>query len=187
MRKKYLFLRISFIVFLCLSVIGCATAPPAGFLKPGEENLAMRQLQIRQYDTANQEQIITAVAGVVQDLGFTLDDSETELGLVSASKKADASVTGQKFWAGLVDVLNAMNGVPSNASASCDAAQVVKASIIVKPSLEGNKTVVRITLQRVVWNVAGQVNRVESIKDPAIYQKFYDALSKAIFLEAQKI
>ncbi len=177
----------SFIVILiCLGVVGCVSIPK-GFLKPGEGYLETRQLQIRQYDTTNQEQIVTAVAGVLQDLGFTLDESESELGLVSASKKADATNKGQRFWAGLADVLNALGGTPSNASATCDATQVIKASVIAKPSLDSSKTVVRVTFQRVVWNVGGQINRVESVKEPEIYHKFYDSLSKAIFLEAQKI
>jgi len=71
--------------------------------------------------------------------------------------------------------------------AQCDKSQVIKASVITKPSLDGKKTVVRVTFQRVVWNMANQINRVETLKDPAMYQKFYDSLSKAIFLEAQKI
>jgi hypothetical protein len=69
----------------------------------------------------------------------------------------------------------------------CDKSQVIKASVITKPSLDGKKTVVRVTFQRIVWNMANQINRVESIKDPIMYQKFYEALSKAIFLEAQQI
>ena len=116
-----------------------------------------------------------------------MDESETKLGLVSASKKADATNAGQVFLAGLADVLSALGGNPSNASARCDATQVVKACVIVKPSLEGDKMVVRITCQRIVWNVSGQINRVETINEPDIYQKFFESLSKAIFLEAQEI
>lgn len=187
MKKTLRFLKPFLVLFLCLGIIGCAASIPKGFLKPSEGYLESRQLQMRQYDTTNQEQIITAVAGVLQDLGFTLDESESQLGLVSASKKADATNKGQMFFAGLVDVLNALGGTPSNASATCDASQVVKASVIVKLSLDGSKTVARVTFQRVVWNVSGQINKVESIKEPEIYQKFYDSLSKAIFLEAQKI
>jgi hypothetical protein len=35
--------------------------------------------------------------------------------------------------------------------------------------------------------MANQINRIETLKDPKMYQKFYDGLSKAIFLEAQQI
>lgn len=166
------------IIFLSLSILGCASVPK-GFLKPSKNYLEKRQLQIRQYDTTDEKQIIMAVAGVLQDLGFTLDDSESDLGFVAASKKADATSTGQVFWAAFLGGQNAV--------AQCDKYQVVKASVITKPSQEGNKIVVRVTFQRVVWNMMNQISRVETIDDPIMYQKFYDSLSKAVFLEAQKI
>jgi hypothetical protein len=186
MKKIPLLFKFFIIIFLCLGIVSC-TSVPKGFLKPSEGYLEKRQLQMRQYDTTDEKQIITAVAGVLQDLGFTLDNSETEVGFVAASKKADATNTGQRVLAGLADVLSALGGTPSNASANCDAVQFVKASVIVKLGLDGNKTAVRVTFQRIVWNVSGQINRVETIGEAEIYQKFYDSLSKAIFLEAQKI
>jgi hypothetical protein len=179
-------IKLFIIPIFILALTGCASAPK-GFLKLPEGYLEKRQLQIRQYDTTGQDEIITAVAGVLQDLGFNLDDSETKVGLVVASKKADASDGGQKAAAFLIDLLCAVGGTYSNASANVDAVQHVKASVIVKPSFEGNKSVVRVTFQRIVWNVSNQINKVESICDPEIYQKFFDSLSKAIFLEAHEI
>ena len=182
-RLKKLFLSLLF----CIVLIGCVNVPPKGFLKPQEGYLAKRQLQMRQYDTTDEEKTITAVAGVLQDLAFILDNSESKLGVVGASKKADATDSGQVAGALFVDVLNALGGGHSNASAKVDAVQIVKASVITKLSLEGNKTIVRVTFQRIVYNRLNEINRVESIDDPEIYKKFYEALSKAIFLEAQNI
>jgi hypothetical protein len=175
-----------FCLFLIFAFTGCATVPK-GFLKLPDGYMEKRQLQIRHYDTTNETEIITAVAGVLQDLGFTLDDSETEVGLVVSSKKADATDGGQMAGAFFIDFLAALGGSYSNASARVDAVQHVKASVIVKPNLEGNRTVVRVTFQRIVWNVSNQINRVETISDPEIYSKFFNDLSKAIFLEAHKI
>jgi hypothetical protein len=186
MKQRYLSFKLFFVVFLCVGIIGCASMPK-GFLKPAEGYLEKRQLQMRQYGTTNEEQIVTAVAGVLQDLGFTLSESETELGLVSASKAADATSGAQIAGAVMLDIIGAFLGSSSNATGQCDKTQVVKASVIVKPSLENNKMVVRVTFQRIVWNMMNQVSRVESIAEPEIYQKFYEGLSKAIFLEAQKI
>lgn len=177
----YLLKRIS-IISICLSIVGCVSIP-TGFLKPNEGYLQKRALQMRQYDTTDQVKIITSVAGVLQDLGFTLEDSETEVGFVAASKKADAVNKGQVF---LVALLGGLGNNPQ-AVQQCDKSQVIKASIITKPSLDGKKTVVRVTFQRIVWNMANQINRVETLGDPEMYQKFYDGLSKAIFLEAQQI
>ena len=174
-------LKLSIALLLCVSVIGCASTPK-GFLKPGEGYLEKRQLQIRQYDTKDDKQIMTAVAGVLQDLGFTLDSSQTDLGFVAGSKAADATSTGQVVAAVILTLLGG-----GDAYGSCDSNQVIKASVIVKPSLEGGKTVVRVTFQRMVWNKRNQINRIETVDAPEVYQKFYESLSKAIFLEAQKI
>lgn len=174
------------VIILSLCVVGCATIP-TGFLKSSEDSLEKRQIQIRQYDTKDESQIIQATAGVLQDLGFILSDSETELGLVVATKSADATQTGQVIMAGLADFLNAFSGTPSNASATVDKVQEVKGSVIVHPSLEGGKIIVRITFQRIVWNASGQINRVETMSEPELYQKFFDSLSKSIFLEANQI
>lgn len=186
MSKISNFSKTSFVLFLCLGIIGCASIP-TGFLKPNEGYLEKRQVQMRQYDTSNEEQIVSSVAGVLQDLGFTLDDSETKLGLVSASKKADATSKGQVTGAVLLDILAALGGGYSNNAARCDKSQVVKASVIARPSLDSKRMVVRVTFQRIVWNMSNQISKVENINAPIMYQKFYDSLSKAIFLEAQKI
>jgi len=183
-KSRLLFRAVILISVLCLC--GCVTMP-TGFLKPSEGYLEKRSMQSRQYDTTNEQQILSAVAGVLQDLGFTLDDSETELGLVSASKKADATHGGQIAGAIMLDILGAIGGASPNATAQCDKHQIVKASVITKPGLDGKKTIVRLTLQRIVWNMNNQVSRVETINDPQIYQKFFDGLSKSIFLEAQQI
>jgi len=191
MRKINKGLKIFLAVFLCLSVVGCATAPK-GFLKASEQSLKDRQLQIRQYDTKDEQKIVTSVAGVLQDLGFTLDNSETDLGFVAASKRADATSGGQIAGAVVADALGlaaALIGAPcyTNAISRCDKEQMVKASVITQPSQEGNKMVVRVTFQRIVWNMSNLISRIETVKEPAMYQKFYDSLSKSIFLEAEQI
>ena len=181
MKKTPWFFKILFLIFVCLGIIGCASIPK-GFLKPSETSLEKRQLQIRQYDTTDEVKIITSVAGVLQDLGFTLDDSETELGLVVASKAANAKSGGQIAGAFLFDVF-----FGTSTTKECDKSQVLKASVITKPSLDGKKIAVRVTFQRVIYDMENHLKRVETVSEPDIYQKFYDSLSKAIFLEAQKI
>jgi len=174
------------VLVLLFAIVGCVTMPQ-GFLKPDDGYLTRRQLQMRQYDTTNEEQIISAVAGVLQDLSFTLDNSESALGFVAASKKADAKSSSQIAGAIILDVLSSMGGSSTNNTANVDKYQVIRASVIVKPSLDNKRMVVRVTFQRIVWNMNNQINRVESINDPEMYEKFYNSLSKAIFLEAQQI
>jgi hypothetical protein len=191
MKKPNNLIKVFFVVFLCVGMVGCATIPK-GFLRASEQSLKDRQLQMRQYETKDQEKIVSSVAGVLQDLGFILDNSETELGFVAASKRADATSGGQMAAAVMADTLGiaaALIGAPcyTNAVSRCDKEQMVKASVIVQPSLDGKKTVVRVTFQRIVWNMSNLISRIETVNEPTIYQKFYDSLSKAIFLEAEQI
>ena len=174
------------IVFLLACLSGCVSVPK-DFLEPHEAYLEKRQLQMREYDTLDEEAMVSSVAGVLQDLGFTLDESETEIGLVSASKKSDATHAGQMTAAVIVDILGALGGGYSDTVSKCDAIQHVKASVIAKPSRNGERMVVRVTFQRIIWNRMGQISRVETVSETEIYQKFYEGLSKAVFLEANEI
>lgn len=175
------------IPLLCLSIIGCATTYPKDFLKLPENSLQIRQLQMRQFETTNEKEIISASAGVLQDMGFTLDDSETELGLVVASKDRDATNAGQVTLATMSVILSAIGGGVSNAFDYIDKVQKIRASVVSRLNAEGNKMLVRVTFQRIVWNNIGNVSKMETLNDAELYQGFFSKLSKAVFLEEQKI
>jgi hypothetical protein len=68
-----------------------------------------------------------------------------------------------------------------------DKVQKIRASVVSKPSLDGSKILVRVTFQRIIWNNRGDISRMETLNDPELYQGFFERLSKAIFLEANKI
>lgn len=185
-RTKF-FLSLFLIPLLCVFLTGCVTTYPKDFLKLSEDSLQTRQLQMRQFETINEKEVISACAGILQDMGFTLDDSETELGLVVASKDRDATNAGQVTLATMAVILSALGGSSSNAFDNIDKVQKVKASIVTRLNAEGNKIIVRVTFQRIVWNNIGNVSKMESLKSPELYQGFFEKLSKAIFLEEQKI
>lgn len=191
MKKNVTYIKMFAVVALCTSITGCATIP-TGFLKPEKAVLENRALEMRQYDTKDEDKIVKSVAGLLQDLGFIMDSSETKLGFVAASKKADAKNAGQIAAATAVDALAIAASAfgaycYSNSLSKCDKNQLVKASVIIQPSADGSKMVVRVTFQRMVWNMCDQVSRIETISEPKIYQTFFEGLSKAIFLEAQSI
>jgi len=142
------------------------------------QTLERRQISTRRFDTADEKFILAAAAGLLQDLGFTIDGSETNLGLIVASKDRSAVEGGQV--AGKI-VMAAI----FRTRIAIDKNQKLRASIITRPV--GNGIVVRATFQRIVWNEDGQVSRLELLDDPRMYQEFFEKLSKAVFLEAQSI
>ncbi len=165
---------------LALPLLACVGIPEDA-LKLSHESLALRQLQTRRYDTNDEERILSACAGLLQDLGFTLDESETELGLVVASKDRSAMEVGQVVAAVFVAAL-------TGAAMPVDEKQKLRASIVSRVVGEKNESItVRVTFQRMVWNTQGQISKKEGLSEPEMYQEFFEKLSKSLFLEAHKI
>lgn len=148
------------------------------------DSLSLRQLQSRRFETRDEAFMLSACAGVMQDLGFTIEESSASTGLIVASKDRAAiesgQVAGQLVLGALVAALGGQGG------AARDRRQRIRISLVTKP-VAGNSILARATFQRVVRNSRGQVSRVETINDATIYQQFFDKLSQAVFLEAHRI
>ena len=180
MRKKIV------VVIGCFFLAGCMSMPKDLFLlRP--DYLASRQQQMRKYETTDEKKILQAAAGVLQDLGFTIDKSETNLGLIVSSKNRTAVSAGQVTAAITLDAACIVFGCYSNSYGQTDKEQRIEASMIINPSLSDKAIVVRVKFQRVVWNQMGQVSHYETVTDPKLYQEFFEKLSKAVFLEEHKI
>jgi len=167
------------IILTATSLVACVQTIPKEALQLTNESFELRQLQTRSFDTSSEKKLLTAGAGVLQDLGYNIDESEMDLGVIVGSKDRDATEAGQVVGAILIAALG-------GGTVPIDKDQKIRASLITHPS--GKKTTkLRVTFQRIVWNTQGQVSKTESIEDPKIYQEFFDKLSKAVFLEANEI
>jgi len=167
-----------------LAMGGCATIPKdALVLSP--DSLERRQLQTRRIEGIGEKELLSAAAGVLQDLGFNIDESETKLGVIVASKDRSAITGSQITGAVLLALLGAYHAV--------DKTQKIRVSLVTRPAVAADGTaltdshLLRITIQRVVRDTQGQVTRNESIEEPEIYQEFFEKLSKSVFLEVQQI
>ncbi|WP_018692831.1 hypothetical protein [Algicola sagamiensis] len=175
------YLRYCVVISLLLVVSGCQTVPKDAF-KLSATSLQDRQLQSRMYDTADEIALLSAGIHVLQDLGYTVDETEKNLGLVTASKHADAVNSGQIAGAVFLALLT------GNVQTAYDKEQKIKVSFVTLPSKkEKGKYIARITFQRTVWNTQGQITTSETVKDKEIYNGFFDKLSKSVFLEAHQI
>ncbi len=177
--RMRLLLIIVIAAFTVLST-GCQQTIPKEALALTPDTLVEREYQSRYFESTNEEMILSACAGVLQDLGFTLERSETKLGFIAASKDRDAVQTDQVVGAIIVAAL-------FGANMPYDTKQKMRAAIIVNPSLDGIRTHVRVKFQRKVWNNRNQISRVETLEDQELYQGFFANLSKSVFLEAHNI
>ena len=162
------------VVFLGLILTGCNTIPKDAF-KLTESNLESRNLQSRAFDTTNEVELLSAGISVLQDMGYQIDESEKNLGLITASKTADASDAGQMLGAIFLSAL-------SGAYVPIEDNQKITVSFVTIPKSD-NKFYARATFQKVVWDTRGLVTQVQTINNSELYEEFFDKLSKSVFLE----
>ena len=182
---------------LCLPFLdGCQT-PPESAMALSPDSLKLRQLQTRRVEGIDEKALLAASVGVLQDLGFNIDESETRLGVIVASKKRSAIDTGDIAASALESLIIGMVAAAlsddheSEVDIDIDVTQKIRISIVTRPALDSagqprpDAQVIRVTIQRLVWDDEGNLTHAESIEDPKVYQKFFDRLSKSIFLELQ--
>ena len=68
-----------------LILAGCATTTPTNIAGGGTQ-LETRQIQTREYDTLDKAMTLRSVIASLQDLGFTIDQADAELGTVTATR-----------------------------------------------------------------------------------------------------
>ena len=68
-----------------LILAGCASTTPVD-ISSASTQLEMRQIQTRQYDTLDKALTMRSVIATLQDLGFTIDQADAELGTVTATR-----------------------------------------------------------------------------------------------------
>lgn len=165
-------------VSCCLA--GCVSMPKNAF-KLSQASLEIRKMQTRKFDTRDEVALLSAGAAQLQDMGYIIDETEKNVGLIVASKDADA--TNSKQVAEMIAVAMLTGVAPP-----IDKNQKIRVSFVTIPSgTNSGSYLARITFQRIVWNDHGRIARVETISDPKIYQDFFSGLSKSVFLEANQI
>jgi hypothetical protein len=182
---------LNLLIWICISLsfqflfISCAQKIPKEALQLSPESLKHRQIQTRRFDT-DEKTMLSASTAVLQDLGFTIDESETDLGLIACSKQRDATNAGQIVGAIIVALL-------TGAYTPYDKEQLIRASLVTYPITIDKtdkskcRTAVRVTFQRIITNTQNQVTRRECIIEPEIYQEFFEKLAQSVFLEAHEI
>ncbi len=164
--------------FLTICIMsGCVSY--SDYYKLDEQYLARRQLETRNFETANEELLLSSSAQVLQDLGFTLDETETSLGLITANKDREAGSVGQKV--GMI-FLAALAGTQP----IYDEKQKIYVTLVSTKSKTNVGYNVRVEFARIIWDNMKNA-RVEKISDEEIYQDFFSKLSQSVFLTAHNI
>jgi len=175
-----------------LFLAGCTTSPTEA-LKLDTQTSELRGLQTRRYTGASEAAMLSAGLGVLQDLGFTLDSSESSLGVIAASRKLTGHrpLNTKEAVAGLIysAIVPYVAGpiMAYRAAVGYKEPQVVHLCLVTQPAA-GEAATVRITAQRRVYQdeKLTQLIKLEPLNDPAFYREFFDRLAKSVALEEQK-
>ena len=132
---------------------------------------------------------------MLQDLGFQVEESEPDVGLLRAVKERSAREWGQEIGRGLIAMIG-MVGMKVILM-PVDLQQQIVATLTVFPVENNpNRYGARIIFDRKIWKGGGTSGsatippgeqRLEIIDEPLIYQEFFSKLSKSVFLEAHQI
>ncbi len=176
---------------------GCVQPMPKveSFFELTPESTQYRALQTRMFETSNEKELLSASAAVLQDLGFQLEESVTEVGMLRAAKERGAREYGQEIMQSFIFILGLVG--QTTIIVPVDVHQQINATLVTRRSeTDASRFSVRILFHRSVWKGNGQSDNqyippgqqsLEMIVDAKIYQQFFAKLSKSVFLEAHKI
>ncbi len=165
-------------ILVAFTILACQKGIPREALMFTPESLADRQLQTRVFETGHEIRLLEASAAVLQDLGFTIDESEVKCGVIVCSK--DRNVT--EFYDVGLSIIASLFFIDYEYATR----QKVLASLVTRP-LKENRIAVRISFQHLVWDTKKDLIKNERINQPEIYQEFFSKLSKSVFLTAHEI
>ena len=192
-------------LLIVASLFGAACAgpktTPIELFQLTPESPANKAMQTRQFDTPSSDELLSASAAVLQDLGFQVTESDRDVGFLRAAKERSAREYGQEIRRDIVAFLTLMIGALGGTNtmylAPVDLHQQINASLVAQPIQDDDERQnVRIVFYRLVWKGDGSSGnqsippgqqKMEMIRDAEIYQQFFARLSKAVFLEAHKI
>jgi hypothetical protein len=163
-------------VTIASGLSGCVNEMAREALSLQPEALELRRIQTRRFETKDEHALLSASLEVLQDLGFSVDETEPDLGLIVASKNRDASSSGEMIGAFFI-------GAATDSEVTYNVEQKIRASVVTR-HIGRSGTSVRVTFQRIVWNNLGEVSANESIEEQKLYQEFFAKLSTSVFLTA---
>lgn len=149
---------------LVLSLAACQSDPDwanKAALKTGAVRPDAPQIRERQTArfSAPEERVLVEASQVLQDLGFTIEESAPRYGVIAGSKDRDAVESGQVAGQIALTVGLALLGV--HYSPVWDTDQVIRTTLSTAPAA-GGQTTLRVSFERIVTDNHG-ISRAEEL------------------------
>ena len=79
-------MRLLILLLATSAITGCVNNSTNSALDVGSNQVQLRQIQSRAFDTTDKAKTLRTVIAVLQDLGFVIDKADLELGSITATK-----------------------------------------------------------------------------------------------------
>ena len=79
-------MRLLLLLLATSAITGCVNNSTNSALDVGSNQVQLRQIQSRAFDTTDKAKTLRTVIAVLQDLGFVIEKADLELGTVTATK-----------------------------------------------------------------------------------------------------
>lgn len=144
--------------------------------------LEERETRTRRLEDVSEQLVLGACVSSLQDLGFQIEEADSQLGVIVGSKRRDATSRSEVVGAVLLTLI-------FGAAPPIDDEQIIRVSLSAWPDSNRDDTTwrVRATFQRSILNTQGVATTLETIEDSELYQQFFERLIQALYLEREAI
>lgn len=167
---------------LTFLLMGCQPTVPPEAMQLSPTSLKTRQLQSKKFDTLDEASMLTASVDVLQDMGFMISETDSKLGVIVGSKSRETDNMGQRVALVALKILvgdGSLKGIESSHN--------IRVSLVTIPDKSKKNTTVRINFQRQVFDMEGNLVKLETVQEQELYTGFFSKLSKSVFLEAHSV
>ncbi|MDO8631445.1 MAG: hypothetical protein Q7R41_13240 [Phycisphaerales bacterium] len=175
---------------------GCGTVPNRAF----KEKTAVVGDSHR-FERATERAVLAACAAVLQNLGFLIEDGDSKLGVITASKERPAAGTksgtevatevvgtaavyaGSLLLAGPVGPLFLLyTSVLEQGQRAEPERQVLHVSVLARRVGEGDEAAIEasVTFRRTVHSHSNHALLHETLRDPAMHAAFFEAVTRTL-------
>ncbi len=173
-----------FISFSIIILTACSSMYYDEYYKLDANYLKQRQVSTRYFETNNEKELRIASVQLLQDLGYIISESNTQLGYVTAHKEREALNDAQKAALVTTNVLLALfGGTPNN---NYPVAKQFIVTLVTSKSNTRQGYNVRVEFASVTFYSQGN-SVVQRNTDEKTYQEFFEKLGQSVFLTPNDI
>jgi hypothetical protein len=143
---------------------------------PRSDAPQIRERQTARFQVTSEERLLVEATQVLQDLGFTVEESAPRFGVLAGTKDRDAVEAPQVVGQMALAIGFALLGVQYNPVWDTD--QIIRATLSTR-SLGPREVALRVSFERIVTNNQG-ASRVEELTAPGFSSGFFEQVRSGL-------